>query len=120
MEFHNLNEINELVSKIPFVKIIREFKQNELFTEGKILVHNIHGLNESLDFEVVIYPQYPFKSHNSEAIKFVNKDLIPYKHVMGDGSICIRTLHSPNLKQKLNVYVFKLNWTFWNKSLRSI
>lgn len=111
MEFHNLNEINELVSKIPFVKIIREFKQNELFTEGKILVHNIHGLNESLDFEVVIYPQYPFKSHNSEAIKFVNKDLIPYKHVMGDGSICIRTLHSPNLKQKLNADFESLkNW----------
>lgn len=100
MEFHNVSEINELVSKIPFVKIIDEFK-NEVFTKGKILVHNIEGLNESLEFEVIILPQYPLKSHDSEAIKFINKDLIPYKHVMEGGAICIHTLHSPNLKQKL-------------------
>jgi len=47
MEFHNVSEINELVSEIPFVKIIDEFK-NDVFTKGKILVHNIEGLNESL------------------------------------------------------------------------
>ncbi|MBS1572541.1 MAG: ThiF family adenylyltransferase [Bacteroidetes bacterium] len=110
MEFHNVSEINELVSKIPFVKIIDEFK-NEVFTKGKILVHNIEGLNENLEFEVIILPQYPLKSHDSEAIKFINKDLIPYKHVMGDGAICIHTLHSPNLKQKLNADFESLkNW----------
>ena len=110
MEFHNVSEINELVSKIPFVKIIDEFK-NEVFTKGKILVHNIQGLNENLEFDVMILPQYPLKSHDSEAIKFINKDLIPYKHVMGDGAICIHTLHSPNLKQKLNADFESLkNW----------
>ena len=102
MEFHELNEINKLVSNVPFVKIIDKFKQNEIFTKGKILVHNIQGLNDNLEFEVLIYPQYPFRLHGSEVIKFVNKDLIPYKHVMRDGAICIHTLHSSDLKQKLN------------------
>lgn len=100
MGFHNIEEINNIVSTIPFIDVLEEFKQVGIFLEGKTSV-NPEGLNESLNFDVQISPQYPLKSNDSEAIKFINKDLIPYNHVMGDGSICIHTLHSPKLKQKL-------------------
>lgn len=101
MDFHNIEEINNVVSTIPFIDVLKEFKQVGIFLEGKISVKNLKGLNENLNFDIQIFPQYPLKSHDSEAIKFINKDLIPYNHVMGDGSICIHTLHSPKLKQKL-------------------
>lgn len=101
MKLHDLDEINKIVSAIPYINILEEFRQVDIIVEGKISVKNIEGLNENIEFDVNIFPQYPFKSGDSEAIKFVNKNLIPYNHVMGDGSICIHTLHSPNLNQKL-------------------
>lgn len=101
MDFHDVREINKIVSEITFINLLEEFKQIGIFSEGKILIKNIEGLNDNLEFDVIISPQYPLKSHDSEAIKFINKDLISYNHVMGDGAICIHTLHSPKLKQKL-------------------
>ena len=101
MDFHNIEEIKNIVSTIPFIDVLEDFNQSETFLKGKVSVKNLKGLNENLTFEVQIFPHYPLKSHDSEGIKFINKDLIPYNHVMGDGSICIHTLHSPKLKQKL-------------------
>lgn len=101
MEFHNVSEINSIISTIPFVNVLEEFKQNGFIVDGKICTKNIEGLNKDLEFDVQINPEYPLKSHDSEAIKFINKDLIPYNHVMGNGAICIHTLHSPKIKQKL-------------------
>ena len=102
MEFHNINEINTIVSEIPYVEIIEEFKKVDFYLEGKVAVLKIDGLSTSIEFVINIFPQYPLKHHQSESIKFINKDLIEYNHVMGDGSICIHTLHSPVLKKKIN------------------
>jgi len=101
MDFHNIEEINKIVSTIPFIDVLEDFKQAGIFLEARISVKNLKGLNENLNFDIQIFPQYPLKSHDSEALKFINRDLISYNHVMGDGSICIHTLHSPKLKQKL-------------------
>ncbi len=57
----------------------------------------------SLDFELLINPQYPLKDHSTESIKFINKELIPYSHVMRDGSICIHTSHCVKLEEKLRI-----------------
>ncbi|MGV4438761.1 ThiF family adenylyltransferase [Ornithobacterium rhinotracheale] len=101
MGFHNIEDINRVITKIHFVKIIDEFSKDGDIIRGKVLLQHIEGLNNNLEFEVVIYPQYPFKHNESETIKFVNKDLVHYNHVMKNGEICIHTLHSSKLKQKL-------------------
>lgn len=89
------------MNEIDFVELIDEFKQNNLFIEGKISIKNIADLNEHLEFKVEIYPQYPFKNHESESIRFINENLIKYKHVMEGGMLCTHTLQSPKLKDKL-------------------
>jgi len=95
------DEINTIVIKIPNVKLVKQFEQNKLLIEGCISVF-VEGLEQPLNFDVTILPQYPFRSHETETIKFVNSDLLEYKHVMRDGSICIHTAHSPILSQKLS------------------
>ena len=98
----NVHKINEIVlNEIDFVELIDKFKQNKSFFEGNISVNNIANLDKHLEFKVEIYPQYPFKYHESESIRFINKSLIKYKHVMEDGMLCTHTIQSPILKEKL-------------------
>ena len=95
-----LEIIENTINKIDEVKITKTFEVKELIITGCISVF-VNGLIEALEFDVLIYPQYPFKTHESETIKFVNEKLLEYNHIMGDGSICIHTAHSPILSQKL-------------------
>lgn len=111
MNFHNIDKINSIIEKIPCVNLINPIKQNEILAEGKVSISNLDGLNSPLEFDIIIYPQYPLKNHESESIKFVNRELIKYNHVMGDGSICIHTMHSYDLKKKLYYDFISLkNW----------
>lgn len=106
----NIDEINSYISEIPFVKKIHFLKQGDFFISAKVEIA-FDELSGSLDFEVEIRPQYPLKSYGSESITFRNKDLVAFNHVMGSGSICVHTLHSTNLKQKLNIDFLALkNW----------
>lgn len=94
------SEINTVIESIPDVKLIKPFEQGKFDIEGCISVF-VEGLEQALNFDVSISPQYPFKSHDTETIKFSNDDLLEYKHIMGNGSICIHTAHSPVLSEKL-------------------
>ncbi len=98
---NRVNEIKTILEKIPNIEIIKPFEQDELMIVGEISAF-VEGLEHSLNFKVSIDPQYPFKSHGSETIKFLNEELLEYKHIMTDGSICIHTAHSPILSKKLN------------------
>lgn len=95
-----VSEINTTIDSIPDVKLIKPFEQGKFDIEGCISVF-VEGLEQALNFDVSISPQYPFKSHDTETIKFSNNDLLEYKHIMGNGSICIHTAHSPMLSEKL-------------------
>lgn len=95
-----VSEINTVISSIPNIKLIKPFEQGKFDIEGGISVF-VEGLEKALNFDVSISPQYPFKSHDTETIKFSNNDLLEYKHVMGNGSICIHTSHSHVLSEKL-------------------
>ncbi|MBL7835971.1 MAG: thiamine biosynthesis protein ThiF, partial [Bacteroidetes bacterium] len=95
-----VSEINTLIESIPDVKLIKPFEQGKFDIEGCISIF-VEGLEQALNFDVSISPQYPFKSHDTETIKFSNDDLLEYKHIMGNGSICIHTAHSPVLSEKL-------------------
>jgi siroheme synthase (precorrin-2 oxidase/ferrochelatase) len=95
------NRFESIISYLEFfenVQITEPFKENENFISGKI---RIEESGVTLEFETEIKPQYPFQSHDVETIRFVNKELLPFNHVNADGSICIHTLHNPDLKSKL-------------------
>lgn len=92
--------INTVVESIPDVKIVTPFEQGKIDITGCITVY-VDGLEQPLKFYVNIHPQYPFKSHETETIRFSNEDLIEYKHIMQNGAICIHTTHTPILSQKL-------------------
>lgn len=95
-----VSEINTVIENIPDVKLIKPFEQSKFDIEGSISVF-VDGLEQALNFDVSIGPQYPFKRHDTETIKFSNDDLLEYKHIMCNGSICIHTAHSPLLSEKL-------------------
>jgi hypothetical protein len=96
-----VREINTKIESIPDVKLVKPFEQGEFDINGSIFIF-IEGLEQPLKFDVSILPQYPFRSHNTETIKFYNEELLEYKHIMGNGSICIHTAHSPMLSEKLD------------------
>lgn len=94
------DEINAIISGISGVKIIKQFQEGGLIIEGSISVL-VEPMMNPLIFSVQIYPQYPFKGNNTENIKFFNPDLLEFNHIMGDGSVCLQTAHSPSLSEKL-------------------
>lgn len=93
-------EINAIIESSPNVKVVKPFEQCEFIISGRISVF-VEGLEQALQFDVSVLPQYPFRSHDTETIQFANSELLKYKHVMGDGTICIHTAHSPVLSEKL-------------------
>jgi len=106
----NIDSIKDVITKIPYIKKIISFEEHNLFLYGKIEIL-FEGLEKPLDFEFQISLQYPLKSYDSESIKFINKDLLKYNHVMEDGSICIHTSYNTNIRKKLLVDFNSLkNW----------
>ncbi|MBP7809069.1 MAG: ThiF family adenylyltransferase [Bacteroidia bacterium] len=93
--------MNEIIASI---KTIAGVEISEPLTiKGALITGNIIIAvgDVKLPFELVIYPQYPFQVHDTETIKFINKGLIEYNHVMSDGHVCIHTQHNPELKTKI-------------------
>ncbi len=100
-----INNIVAHFDNIDFIKIVQQFTLDKTTIKGEIAmsVENI-----TLSFLVEIHPQYPFQYHDVETIRFINKGLLPYNHVNSDGSICVHTLHSPDLKTKIELDLFSL------------
>lgn len=90
--------INTTIGSIPNIKIISPLRIDYGNILGRVLL--LHSGVE-LEFEVEIKPPYPLQFHETETIRFLNTELIESNHVNRDGSICIHTHHSPDLKQKL-------------------
>jgi len=108
MKTNRLDEISTAIACISNVEITKPFeiKDSGVIT-GKILIKA--EKNTKLNFEVEIYHSYPLRTHDAETIKFINKELIPFNHVMEDGSICIHTYHNPSLRKKLLIDFASLN-----------
>lgn len=102
MNTSRIQTINQCIEELSFVSIDAPFKQVGIFIKGKVLI-SFDALDTPLSFEVEIYPQYPFKYHNTETIRFINTNLLACKHVMGNGTICIHTSHSVELNKKLSI-----------------
>lgn len=98
-----LNKIQSIINGIDKVIIEEPFVvDQDSNTVGKVkVIYNDKG--DALSFTVKILPEYPFKRLAIEAITFYNAELLEYGHVMGNGSICIHTSHSYDLKKKLEI-----------------
>lgn len=109
MRRNRLDIIEKAVEQIPYVNIKEPFS-GDVNIEGKVSVE-FESLSEPLEFDVTIYPQYPFRTYDAETIRFNNKDYLEYNHVMGDGTICIHTSHNPDISKKLLIDFESLkNW----------
>ena len=97
-----LDVIAQTIKSIPFVKKLSSLQIEDLIIFGEIEI-SLPDSEESLLFEIQIYPYYPFKAHDSESIKFINKELRAYNHVMHDGSICFHTNHCIDYLEKLRI-----------------
>lgn len=98
-----LKEVHSIISGLDKVFIEEPFVvDQDANAVGKVkVIYNDNG--DCLNFGVKILPEYPLKRLNAEAITFYNKELMECGHVMGDGSICIHTSHSFDLKKKLEI-----------------
>ena len=79
----------------PFVKVV-----GTDIIVGKVCVTEQEA---KLVFDVQVLPMYPMQFHDNETIRFISGDLLEYDHVNADGSICVHTLHSTDLKIKLSL-----------------
>lgn len=95
-----LQSIIDGVEIVEDVVIVNPFSEEPSVIKGRVAVNNT-ALTSSLEFDVFIYSAYPFKANDFDTIKFINKDLLKYNHVMGDGSICLHTKHDPEIGRKL-------------------
>lgn len=86
------------IESIENVRITGDFVEEVGLIRGDITVEH---MSACLTFDVTIYNPYPFQFHNTETIRFVNKDLIACDHVNRDGSICVHTPHHIDLKSKI-------------------
>ncbi|RZJ88335.1 MAG: thiamine biosynthesis protein ThiF [Chryseobacterium sp.] len=98
-----LSKVQRIISDLEKVLIEEPFVvDQDLNAVGKVkVIYNENG--DTLSFTVKVLPEYPLKRLNAEAINFYNEELIEYGHVMGDGSICIHTSHSFDVKKKLEI-----------------
>lgn len=88
--------------EIPFVSNLINIEQREFSFSGKVEIF-FPELGNPLVFDFIISSEYPLKSYDSESIKFYNKELVEYKHVMQSGLICIHTAHNTNFNIKLKI-----------------
>lgn len=103
-----LNKIQQIISELNGISIETPFSSDSDFNiVGKIKV-SINDSDETLIFDIKIYPEYPLKRLDTESITFFNTELIEYGHVMGNGSICIHTSHNIDLKKKIEIDINSL------------
>lgn len=95
---NRLEDIEEAIKTFNGALIINSFEEEGLVIKGRI---SMTVDDNMLEFDLEIYPQYPFQFHDSETIRFINKDLLDFGHVNSDGSICVHTLHHPKLSEKI-------------------
>lgn len=95
---NRITKIEAAITGFTGVSIISSFEQR-----GEVIYGSISMTEQAvtLPFDVEIYPSYPFQFHDSESIRFINKELIIYDHINDDGSVCVHTLHHPELSEKL-------------------
>ncbi len=95
-----ISTIETAISQFAGAKIISPLEKRGEVVYGRI---SLSVEDVTLSFDVEIYPQYPFQFHESETIRFINNELLVYDHINSDGSVCVHTLHHPELFEKVTL-----------------
>ncbi len=107
MELERAKTIIETIEALPFVSICKGFTIIGSLISGRVSVH-FEPLEHPLEFDVFIQAKYPYRDYESESIKFVNEEYLPYAHVMENGVVCIHTSHEVDLRKKLVIDFYAL------------
>lgn len=106
----DVDKIERIISEIPYVSKILSIESNGIIVFGDLEIL-FEGLISPLEFTFEIYPTYPLKIYGTESIKFINKKLLRYSHVMENGMICIHTSYEMDISKKLLIDFNSLkNW----------
>lgn len=94
------DKIKELIAAVDGVGLVDEFsidKAGSLI--GRITV-DIGQNGNGLIWKVEISPSYPFKAMGVEPIRFVNKSLLDYSHIMQGGDLCMHPAEYENAESQ--------------------
>ena len=95
------DKIKELIAAIEGIRLVDGFSIDKSGSlTGRIAVDT--GLEDAaLEWEVEISPSYPFKVMSIEPIRFVNKSLLDYSHIMQGGNLCMHPAEYENAESQL-------------------
>ena len=84
-----IDQVHNIIDETNGVLVVESFGVDENGSlKGKILTDTIPEA-DGLEWEVEISPSYPFRALDTEPIKFVNRSLLDYPHVMEEGNLCM-------------------------------
>ena len=101
MDKDRIDIIKETFCQLPFVHLVGEIQQGAggIIT-GEIDVDTMEGM-EPLRWKMDISQLYPMKAQGHDSIRFSNKDLMEYSHIMEDANLCLHSEHAYDLQTKL-------------------
>lgn len=101
-----LKIINNIFQSSAEIKILEPFNLTEEGFYGKIELNALP--KETLVFDVLIPPSYPFIDFGGKSIKFICKNASGYLHINEDNSICLITPKSNDFSYRLLLEIEKL------------
>lgn len=94
------DKVTKLIEAVSRIDIVDGFTINENdVLSGKIKVNTCED-GTVLEWNVIIEPCYPFKVMGVEPIRFINKDLVNYLHIMEGGSLCMHPAEYDNAEDQ--------------------
>ncbi len=95
-----VDKIKELIGSIHGVSLIEDFIIDEVGSlKGRITVVTDQE-HADLEWYVEISPTYPFKIMGMEPIRFQNKNLLDYPHIMQGGNLCMHPAEYDNAESQ--------------------
>lgn len=94
-----IEQIENLFKQDPDITVVCPFEKNGYWISGKIQVKH-KGV--TLLFDTQVPSNYPYTQPHSDniSINFINKQLIGYNHINGDGSVCFHPEKDDDFERK--------------------
>jgi hypothetical protein len=93
--------IREVIDQLSFVHLVGEIQQGAGYIVSCEIDVDTTGGVEPLRWAVEIFPLYPMMAQGHDSIRFTNKGLMEYPHIMEESNLCLHTNHAYDLHSKL-------------------
>lgn len=87
----NEKAIINILEELAFASLDGEIAVSSKSLEFSLLIQTQEG-EAPLSWKVSIMPPYPMKVNGHETIRFINKDLLSFPHIMEEGNLCLHTV----------------------------